>query len=206
MRMKSLALLTGLASATISAATLADTPRYDFADVLYQSINDPSSSGLSSDHAYVVDGSYGFTTNLIGAASYGHETADLTVLGIKGTASGNSYEAGLGYRFALTESLDLVPNLSYDHSSATSSAAGSSVSNSDSGYDAGLLLRAMLTSQFELDANVDHTTPGSSANTVGIAALYNFTPSFAVGVGYATQSSNGQNTNGFTVALRYYFK
>jgi hypothetical protein len=96
--------------------------------------------------------------------------------------------------------------LSYISQHNTASATGFSNSTSDTGYDLGVQLRAMVVDKVELDASVDHSTPGSAANTVGVAALYNFTSAFAVGVGYATEASNGQNFNGWTVALRYYFK
>jgi hypothetical protein len=203
---RSLMLVLSLFGAALaSTSAWADAPRYDFLDVAYQTINDPSGSGISSDHAYLVDGSYAFTPNWIGAASYGHESADFKVLGFSGTETGNVYSAGVGYRFPLTSSLDLVPNVSYVSAHASASVAGFSNSTSDTGYDVGLQLRAMVMDALELDANVDHSTPGASANTVSVAALYNFTASFAVGLGYGTSTSDGQDTSAWTVALRYYF-
>ena len=196
----------GMIVVAISTAASADAPKYDFADVLYQGINDSSGSGLSSDHAVGVDGSYAMTDKLIGLAAYAHETADYNQAGFSGTDSANSYSLGLGYRIPLTDRVDLMPNLAYlsEHVSANLTGFNKSVSNS--GYDAGVQLRAMITTQFELDANIDHTTPGSPVNTVGVAALYNFTSSFAVGLGYANQVSDGQTITGWTLALRYYFK
>lgn len=205
---KSLGALTAFAALAAASSAYADAPRYDFLDLGYQTFNNPSGSGFSSDHGYGLDGSYAFTDDIIGTASYDHEKADINAFGISGTASNNSYEAGVGYRFALSDSIDLVPSLSYAHVSPTYDAPGLvfSSSGSNSGYDAGVLLRAMVTPAVELDANVDHTTPSASANTVGVAGLYNFTHSFAVGLGYASEKANGQTTDGWTVALRYYFK
>ncbi len=205
---KTLGTLTALAAALTALSAYADAPRYDFATLSYQTNNDPSGSGLSSDHAYGIGLSYALTDNIIGAASYGHEKADVNAFGSTGTTSGNSYEVGLGYRFPLTDSLDLVPNLSYVHTSQSLDAPGLVLTNSgsNSGYDAGVLLRAMVTPAVELEASVDHTTPGSSSNTVGVGALYNFTRSFAVGLGYSSSTSGGQTSNGWSLALRYYFK
>lgn len=199
--------LTAFAAVLAASSAYADAPRYDFGDLSYQTINDPSGSGYSSDHAYGLDGSYAFTNNIIGIASYSHASADISAFGFSGTTSGNSYSAGLGYRFPLTGSIDLVPNLSYAHTSQSLNAPGLILANggSNSGYDAGVLLRAMVTPTVELNASVDHSTPGSSSNTVGVAALYSFTHSFAVGLGYASSTANAQTTNGWTVALRYYF-
>ena len=205
---KALGALTAFAAALAASGAYADAPRYNFVDLAYQTVNDPSGSGLSSDHAYGVNFSYALTDNIIGAASYGHEKADVNAFGSSGTTSSNSYSVGLGYCFPLTSSIDLVPNLSYVHASQSLDAPGLVLANSgsNSGYDASLLLRAMVTPAVELDANVDHSTPGSSSNSVGVAALYNFTHSFAVGLGYASSTANAQTANGWTVALRYYFK
>lgn len=207
---RSLSLLVVLGATAASSAAWADAPRYDFLDLGYQGVNEPASSHLSSAHTYFLDGSYAFTDQLIGSAEYAHENADFHLLGLNGSDSGNTYSLGLGYRFPLSGSVDLVPNLSYISQHDSANAAGSigsvSSSTSDTGYDLGVLLRAMVTDKLELDANVDHTTPGSAANSVGVAALYDFTSAFAVGLGYASESSNGQNINGWTLALRYYFK
>ena len=203
---RTLLLLAVLGTAAASPAAQAAAPDYNFLDVFYQNINDPASSGFTSDHALGVAGSYAFTDQFIGAASYAHESADFNVFGVSGTASGNTYEAGIGYRFPLAENVDLVPNLSYVSENASAGAGGFSNSTSDTGYDVGVLLRAMVTDKFELDASADHSTPGTASNTVGVAALYNFAPSFAVGVGYGSQTANSQNTNAWSLALRYYFK
>src|SRR5690349_20646851 len=102
-----------LGTAAAPMAALADAPRYDFLDVAYQTFNDPSGSGYSSDHAYSLSGSYAFTDQFLGGASYGHESADLSAFGFKGSASANVYSLGVGYHFPLASNLDLVPNLSY---------------------------------------------------------------------------------------------
>lgn len=57
-------LFTGVMAVLATAASTvawADAPRYDFAEAFYQSFNDPSTSGLGSDHAFGVDGSYALT-------------------------------------------------------------------------------------------------------------------------------------------------
>ena len=65
--LKTLGALTVLAAALATSAAYADAPRYDFLDFSFQNINDPSGSGLSSDHANGLGGSYAFTSNIIGA-------------------------------------------------------------------------------------------------------------------------------------------
>ncbi len=205
---KTLGALVVFAAAVAASTVYADSPNYDYLDLSYANFSDPSNSGLSSDHGYGLDGSYAFTSNIIGMASYGHEKADINAFGSSGTTTGNDYSAGLGYRFALTDSLDLVPNLSYVHTSQSLDAPGLvlSDSGSNSGYDAGVLLRAMVTPAVELDANVDHSTPGSSSNDIGVAGLYNFTRSFAVGLGYDSITSQGQTGGSWSLALRFNFR
>lgn len=196
----------GMIAIVISTAASADAPHYDFADLLYQTVNDPSESGFSSDHVIGVDGSYAFTDRVIGMASYGHENADFSVSGVNGTVSGDSYAVGVDYRFPLSDSVDLLPNLSYLSAKASATATGFSNSVTNTGYDVGVQLRAMVTSRVELGGSIDHSSPGAATNSVGVSALYNFTPAFAVGIGYASATSNGQNSTGWTVGLRYYFK
>ncbi len=206
MKINMLLLIGGIVATATWTTASADTPRYDFADVLYQGINDPSGSGLSSDHVIGLDGSYAFTDKFVGLASYGHESVDFNSGGFNGTDSINTFSVGVGYRIPLNDSVDLFPNLSYLSEHGSASAPGFSNSVTDTGYDAGLMLRAMVTPQVELQASADHSSPGSATNSVGVAALYNFTPAFAVGIGYASAKSNGQSTSAWTVALRYYFK
>lgn len=197
-----------VAVAAMSTAAYAGAPRYDYVDLSYGTFNDPSGSNLSSDHAYGLGASYAITDNWLVGGSYSHESADWNPIGSinNGSATGNSYEAGLAYRIPLSDSVDLVPNLSYLSAHSSFAVDGFSSSSTNTGYDAGVLLRAMVTPAVELDANVDHTSPGSSGNDVGVAALYDFDRSFAVGLGYGVSRSNGQNVSGWSLALRYYFK
>lgn len=206
-----LLLLSILGLLSLSTAALADAPNYDYAELGYQSISDPATSSYDSDHAYILDGSYAMTDRWILVGSYGHEKADLNVPGLSGSASGDAYSLGVGYRIPLTGSVDLVPNLAYDSDHATSSASytpggTTSYTQINNNYDLGLALRAMVAPQFELDANFDHIAPSTRANTLGVAAVYDFTPSFAIGAGYASEASNGQTTTGWTVVFRWYFK
>ncbi|MFI4968520.1 MAG: outer membrane beta-barrel protein [Gammaproteobacteria bacterium] len=206
MQKRHLLMLFATAAMAVSAtAACAAAPRYDFAGLSYQFINHPAGSDVSTDEAFGISGSYVLTDNWVLGGNYSHENADLIFNDEK--VSGNSYELGVGYRFPLMDSVDLVPTLSYLSDHATASGPGLVTNSStDTGYDAGVELRAMITPVVELDFDVDHTTLGPASNQVGVAVLYNFAPSFAVGLGYAESSANGQNTSGVTLALRYYFK
>lgn len=195
-----------LAAAGISSAALADAPRYDYLGVEYASVSDPSGSGFSSDHGYGLNGSYAFTDNWLGGLAYSHETADFNILGVNGTASGNAYTIGVGYRFPIASSTDLIPSLSYAHTSTSASAGGASASQSGSGYDLALALRSMLTDKWEVDASVDHNTPIASQNTIGVGVRYYFTSAIAANVGYSEATSGGQTSNIWTVGATYFFK
>ncbi len=197
------AIVGALVAAAFSTAALADAPRYNFGDLSYSSISDPSGSGLSSDHAFGLDGSYAFTDRVIGIASYAHESADFNFFGSGGSVSSNLYSVGAGYRVPLTDSVDLVPNLSFASADTSVSGGGSS---SDTGYVAGVMLRAVVAPQWEVDGSVNHSSVGSAATSVGIGALYDITPEWSVGFAYQNTSTSGDSFNSWTLAARYYFK
>jgi hypothetical protein len=227
--LKTLAALAAVAAALAATdAYAADAPRYDFLDLSRSSVNEPYQSFFSTDLTYDLSGSYAFAGDWVGAASYSHEQTDF-VNGSAGGVTGNSYETGVGYRFALTDSLDVVPRLSYSHSNIDVANPGFSYSFSASGYHAGVLLRAMVTDKLELDASLDHTrpvtsniyvgygtlfqftpsTPVTSANQESIAALYDVTPSIALGLGVSNITSSvfagSHNTHYWSAEFRYYF-
>ena len=205
MNIKRVLTILAFASCLLPLAAEAAAPDYDYLQFSYASINDPSGSGISSDHGYGLSGSYDFTGNWFVGAGYSHETAD----GPLGTSlTGNLYDLGIGYHYPLNSNWDLVPSLTYLSSKVEASApgAGTFFSETDTGWDEGLGMRGMVTEQLELDAGLDHSSAGSSSNSVSVAALYNFTHSIAAGVGYASARANGQDTSSWQVAFRYYFR
>ncbi len=208
MKIKRVITIVALASCLLPLTAQAAAPDYDYLQLGYASFNDPSSSGIDSDHAYGISGSYNINGNLVVGAAYSHETADFHTpfFAPTGKLTGDTYGVGLGYRIPLNGNWDLFPNLSYVSSRTKAELLGASNSETDTGYDAGLLLRGMVTEQVELDAGFDHSTPGSSSNTVSVGALYNFTHNFAMGVGYESTTANGQDGSGWQIAFRYYFR
>lgn len=207
---------------TVSGVAHADAPRYDSIEFAYQSINKPSDSGYGSDMAYGLNGSYAATGNLLLEASYAHEHASYNLFDISGTASGDDYGVGVGYRFALTGNVDIVPRLLYENDNTSINADAAMYSQTNTGYDVGAILRAMTTDALELDASLDHSTvgipsnifgasanrslSGTSTNILGLAALYSFEPKWAIGASYTIQNSNAGSTGILAVNLRYYFE
>lgn len=208
MHIKRLLAISAFATCLLPLAAQAAAPDYDYLQLAYASINDPSGSGFSSDHGYSLSGSYNINGSLVVGGGYGHETAKFQIpfFPVSEDVTGDTYNVGLGYRIPLNDNWDVFPNLSYVSSRTKAEALGFSASQTDTGYDAGLALRGMVTEKVELAAGFDHSTPGSSSNTVSVAALYSFTNSFAVGVGYDSSTANGQDTSSWQVALRYYFR
>lgn len=180
----------------------ADGLGYNLVDLGYESFNDPSSSGITSDHAYTVDGSYALTKSFIVGGAYQHETANLPL----GDYSANGYSAGVGYRIPLTDRVDLFPQLSYDSVNASATQAGVNASRTDTGYDLSVELRGLVTDKVELDGGFDHSSVGSATNNLFVTGLYSFTNNVAVGLSYSDAQSNGSTITGWAVALRYYFR
>lgn len=198
-------LLSVIALTAAASVAQAGSPRYDFASVSYQTINDPSGSGFNSDHAYGVSASYDLNGGLLLGGSYAHESANFSVLNVNGSASADIYEAGLGYRIPLSDNVDIIPNLAYVSASSSASASGYSASQTDTGYDAGIMLRAMVSETVEVDASFDHTTPSVSSNTIGVGVLFDVARNAAIGIGYGDNRSEGQDTTAWSATFRYYF-
>ena len=219
--------LAAAGAALAAADAYADTPRYDFLDLSMSSVNEPYQSSFASDRTYDLSGSYAFAGNWVGAASYSHEKADFN-FGSADGVTGNSYAAGVGYRFGLTDNLDIVPRLSFSHSNISVSSPGNNASLTASGYHLGVLLRAMLTDKLELDASFDHTrsvtspvsggvlfdwtpsTPITSANQESVGLLYGVGSSIALGLGVSNISfpvtfGGNHNTHYWSAEFRYYF-
>lgn len=197
------------ASLALPLAAQAGDFDYDYVQGNYFSINDPSSSGLSSDHAFGVEGSWALPSDLVALGSYAHETADTTFAG-QGV-SGNFYAVGLGYRLSLSDKWDLVPSLSYDSQHASTS--GPLVNNSltFNGYDLMLKARGMLTDELELDPGYDFSRVSGGGNTLTTNTLfvhgfYHFTPNLAVGLGYENAANGGTATNTWKFMFRYSFR
>lgn len=203
MNFKRVITITAFVSFLLPLAAEAAAPDYDYLQLGYASFNDPSGSGISSDHSYGLSGSYNLNGSLVLGGTYSHETAD----GPLGSSlTGDFYGLGLGYRIPLNDNWDFVPNLTYGSARVKAELGSLSSSQTDSGLDASLAFRGMVTDKVELGAAFDHSYIGSSSNTLFVDGLYNFTPSFAAGVGYSSSTANGQDTTSWQVALRYYFR
>lgn len=202
MNVKRLLLVTCLLMLFGATSARADGLDYNLVDLGYASFNDPASSGVTSDHAYTLDGSYALTESFVIGGAYQHETANLPL----GDYSANGYSAGVGYRIPLTNRVDLFPELSYDSVNASETVAGTSASKTDTGYDLSVELRGLVTDRVELDGGVDHSSVGSATNSLFATGLYSFTNNVAVGLSYTDGRSNGSTITGWSVAFRYYFR
>lgn len=208
MNLKRVITIIAFASCLLPLAAEAAAPDYDYLQLGYASFNDPSSSGISSDHSYGVAGSYNLNGSLVLGGGYSHEMASFQIpfSPVTEDLTGELYDVGLGYRIPLDDTWDFIPNLSYASAKTKAEALGLSASHTDTGYDASLAFRGMVTEQVELGASFDHSSVGSSANGVFVDGLYNFTHRFAVGLGYSSGKSDGETTTSWQIAFRYYFR
>ncbi len=120
-----------------------------------------------------VRGSYGFTENFHGFASYSDQDFDFDI-GV------SQLEVGGGVNWALTPKLDLVGTVSYLDVSADVPGFGSV---DDNGLALGAGVRGRLSEAFELRGELKYAELDEAGNntTLGVGARYYFTSLFALG-------------------------
>ena len=194
--MKKTALAALLLAAALPLAAQADDTAYRYLDLGYLSTSYSDSSGLDNGNGYLVRGSFALPANLLLQGSYFHVNADFTFGGVSFTME--HANLGLGYRYTLTDSLDLVPSFAIAQERDSTSFA----SKNYSGYDLGLTLRGVITDQLEWKLRALHTSAGiggNNANLLGAGIAYKFTPQFAGGAEYAHARNSGTNNSSLSI-------
>ncbi len=129
------------------------------------------------------------------------------------------YTVGLGYHFAVTARIDLVPVLSFGRRFTTAQISGlpSPYFSSDYTYDAserdvGLRMRAQLIDRIEFDVAYFQQrlqgspfTEPSFSDRSSLGLVYDFTSHLAAGIDYLHDASQGQSQNGYKLFFRYDF-
>jgi hypothetical protein len=168
---KAIAAATLAALALIPPAFAQDGLSYNFLELGYANseIDDLDVDGTG----FGVRGSYGFTSNFHGFASYLDEDYDFDI-GV------SQFEAGAGFNTSLTPKIDFVGTLSFVNLSVDVPGGGNA---DDSGLALGVGLRGRLSEAFELRGEVKYAEFDDAGNdtTFGVGGRYYFTPMFAVG-------------------------
>jgi len=187
--MRKFATLGAVAALGISgAAFAAEAPSHSFIEAGYgmgDATNSEALGGESVDgDGFVVDASMEFPANVIGFASYSDASWDI---GAGNKIDANRISAGVGYKWSLSDSVDLVTAVMYDR--VELEGGGDSLDGDGIGLKVGL--RNRVTDRLELstaltwsDAGVEITPdddlkPGFQLSA---SARYYFTPNFAGGI------------------------
>jgi hypothetical protein len=168
---KAIAAATLAALALVPPAFAQDGLSYNFLELGYANseIDDLDVDG----NGFGVRGSYGFTSNFHGFASYLDEEYDFDI-GV------SQFEVGAGFNTGLTPKIDFVGTLSFVNLSVDVPGGGNA---DDSGLALGVGLRGRVSEAFELRGEVKYAEFDDAGNdtTFGVGGRYYFTPMFALG-------------------------
>jgi opacity protein-like surface antigen len=115
------------------------------------------------------------------------------------TLDSDTWNAGIGHHYAISESVDLVTQFSYEY--IEFSALG--ISADDDGFGLGVGLRYAASEKIELNGGLKYVDLNDSGDdtSFGAGALYNFTDSFSMGL-----SGNwGDDVTSYSIGGRFYF-
>ena len=172
-------------------AVQAESPSYDYAELGYvkADIDDLNVDG----DGFGIGGSFGFYENWFMFAEYAN-------LGFDFDIDVNTFEAGFGYHYPMSDMVDLAVSASYLRAEADSGG----FSEDDSGYGLKALVRGMVNDAFELNGGINYVDfggNGGSDTSFEAGALYSFTDNVAFG-GRVDLADEG---NTYQIGFRFYF-
>lgn len=93
--------------------------------------------------------------------------------------------AGIGYKYAITNTTDIFAQVTFENLEATASAQGQSDSNDENGFGAAVGVRSMVVEQLEVSAQIGYIDIDDDSETAfGASAYYYVTDDVALGATY----------------------
>jgi hypothetical protein len=184
------ALLIGLLA--FSASASAQGFDYNWISVGYGMI-DFDDVNVDGD-GFGIDGSYAINDDF---HVFGEYVAANLDFGVDAT----TFSAGIGYNTEMSDVVDAYARLSYEYVEVDMPVFGS---DDDSGFGFGVGLRFAAGANVELNAGIDYVDYGGSGGddtALSLGGLYNFTPSFALGL----DGSWGDDVSAYSISGRFYF-
>ena len=143
-----------------------------------------------------INGSAAVSENFHVFASYGVGELDdgLNTLDV------DTWNAGVGYNTALSDSVDLVAGLSYEYIDLSVPGFGSV---DDNGFGLGVGLRMAASEKLEINAGISYIDMSDSGDNTAFSGglLYSFTENFALGL----SGSFDDDVTEYNVGGRFYF-
>lgn len=183
------ALALGLAA---PVSVLAESPSYDYFELGYVNadIDNPDVDG----DGFGIGGSFGFAENWFMFAEY----ADL---GFDFNIDINTFDAGFGYHYPISDTTDFAVTAAYSRAEAKEPGFGSI---DDDGYGVGVLIRSMVNDAFELNGGLNYVDFGGNDGddtSFTVGGLYSFTDNVAFGA----RVEIGDDVNLYQLGFRFYF-
>jgi hypothetical protein len=177
-------------------AATAEDMSYSYVDVNWVSLDaDILGESVSAD-GFGLNGSIAFAENFFGFVDYRT---------VEGDEQGFNFDidqisVGLGGRYGISESADLVGRIGYTQADASVEGLGS---DDVDGYLLSVGARGQLTESFELEGYLNYTDLGDNGDDTSFAvdARYFFTKQFAVDAGIET----GDDVDVWNVGVRFAF-
>ena len=140
-----------------------------------------------------LSGSYAINPDWHVFASYQGANLDFGV-------DATSFGLGIGYNTELSPVVDMVARLSYEYADIDTPGPGSF---DDNGFGLGIGLRFAASEELEVEASIDYVDFGGGGDDTGfsLGALYNFSDSFALGLG----GNWTDDASAYTLSGRVYF-
>jgi hypothetical protein len=176
--------MSGLLLPSLSAAEFV----YTGLDVSYVDVEFDSGPVNLNGDGYRFSGSMQINDRLFALGRWEEQSYDL---GIDGT----EYALGIGYRHALSNTLDLIGTASYEHAEVNVAGFGFD----DDGLGLGAGLRAQLAAFLQVEASLNYVDlDGSGSDTsVDLLGRYYFTDRFAISLGTTLNSDVDTLSVGF---------
>lgn len=191
--MRKYIVLTTLAALAASGSAMADGISYNLVEGGYVS-NEIDEFGLDGS-GFAINGSFAINDSMFGFASVIDANYD------QGSdLDSTAVSVGLGFKWSLSDTLDLTSGVSYENQRLQFS--GISLSNDD-GVGIQVGLRSRVSESLELSAGVKYTDFGNGLDdyTLGAGGRYYFSPNFAAGIDF----SDNDDGTAWSILLRYDF-
>ena len=175
--------------ALATTAVFAASPEYTYVEAAYVNTD---FDGIGDDGGWGIGGSAEVGENIFIFADY-------SSIGLPAGVDFNAFDAGIGYKSAISPTTDVNLSVGYIRFELDTGLFGSP---DEDGYVVDASLRSMVSNEFELNGGISYIDLGNGADDTlfHVGAVYSLNPSFAV-IG---DFSVGDDITTFMIGGRFY--